>query len=113
MKKSRKLACHVVNSNISNIAIDSLPTLQVSVVIIALFENICDREPILTVISNIAEDVRYCCFSEVHVKTMTETEFAELFYTSHRMGSAQILSMKSLNRDQDPMIPSSTHLFSH
>ncbi len=65
MKKSKKRACHVVNSNN---AIDSLPTLHISVVIIALFENICDGEPILTVISNIAEDVRYCCFSEVHVK---------------------------------------------
>jgi hypothetical protein len=50
MKKSGKLACHVVNSNI---AIGSLPTLQISLGIIALFENIYDGKPILTVISNI------------------------------------------------------------
>ncbi len=50
MKKSRKLACHVVNSNI---AIDSLPTLQISEGIIALFEKIYDGEPILTVFANI------------------------------------------------------------
>jgi hypothetical protein len=34
MKKSGKLACHVVNSNI---AIGSLPTLQISVGMVALF----------------------------------------------------------------------------
>jgi hypothetical protein len=37
MKKSGKLACHVVNSNI---AIGSLPTLQISVGMLALFEKI-------------------------------------------------------------------------
>jgi hypothetical protein len=37
MKKSVKLVCHVVNSNI---AIGSLPTLQISPVIVALFEKI-------------------------------------------------------------------------
>ncbi len=36
MKKSRKLVCHVVSSNIAN---DSVPTLQVSVGIRALFEK--------------------------------------------------------------------------
>ncbi len=36
MKKSGKLACHVVNSNI---AIGSLPTLQISVGMLALFER--------------------------------------------------------------------------
>jgi hypothetical protein len=50
MKKSAKLACHVGNSNI---AIDSLPTLQILLGIIALFEKIYDGEPLLTVISNI------------------------------------------------------------
>ena len=54
MKKSVKLACHVVNSNI---AIGSLPTLQISQGIVALFEKIYDGEPILTVFSNIGEDV--------------------------------------------------------
>ncbi len=37
MKKSAKLARHVVNSNI---AIDSLPRLQIALGIIALFEKI-------------------------------------------------------------------------
>jgi hypothetical protein len=56
MKKSGKLACHVVNSNI---AIDSLPTLQISLASIrALFEKIDDGKPILTVFSNIGEDVQ-------------------------------------------------------
>jgi hypothetical protein len=50
MKKSVKLECHVVNSNI---AIGSLPTLQISLGIVALFEKIYDSEPIFTVVSNI------------------------------------------------------------
>ncbi len=53
MRKSGKLACHVVNSNI---AIGSLPTLQISLGIVALFEKIYDGEPILTVFSHIGED---------------------------------------------------------
>ncbi len=59
MKKSVKLACHMVNSNI---AIGSLPTLQISQGIFALFEKIYDSEPILAVISNIEEDIKYRCF---------------------------------------------------
>jgi hypothetical protein len=55
MKKSVKLACHVVNSNIAN---GSLPTLQISQGIVALFEMIYDGEPILTVFSNIGGDVQ-------------------------------------------------------
>jgi hypothetical protein len=54
MKKSGKLACHVVNSNI---AIGSLPTLQISLAPIALFEKIDDGKTIITVFSNIGEDV--------------------------------------------------------
>jgi hypothetical protein len=54
MKKSVKLACHVVNSNI---AIGTLSTLQISLGIVALFEKIYDGEPILTVVSNFGEDV--------------------------------------------------------
>jgi hypothetical protein len=56
MKKSRKLACHVVNSNI---AIGSLLTLQISVGIVALFETIYYEVPIPTVFSNIGEDVQF------------------------------------------------------
>jgi hypothetical protein len=37
----------------SNIAVDSLPTLQISLGIIALFEKLYDGKPILPVISNI------------------------------------------------------------
>jgi hypothetical protein len=40
----------VVNSNI---AIETLPTLQISVGVIAVFEKIYDGEPILYVFSNI------------------------------------------------------------
>ena len=42
MKKSAKLACHVVNSNI---AIGSLPTLQKSQGIVELFEKIYNGKP--------------------------------------------------------------------
>jgi hypothetical protein len=48
MKKSVKLACHVVNLNIG--AFGALPTLQISLRIVALFEKIYDDEPILTVV---------------------------------------------------------------
>jgi hypothetical protein len=66
MKKSMKLACHVVNSNI---AIGALPALQISQRIVALFEKIFDDEPILTVFSNIGEeDVLYNAF--VSIKCM-------------------------------------------
>ncbi len=54
MKKSGKLACHVVNSNI---AIGSLPRLQISLGIVALFEKFSYGDPILIVVSNIGEDV--------------------------------------------------------
>jgi hypothetical protein len=60
IKKSVKLACHVVNSNI---AIGALPTLQISLRIVALFEKIYDDEQILTLFSNIAEDVQYRYFN--------------------------------------------------
>jgi hypothetical protein len=60
MKKSVKLACHVAKSNI---AIGSLPTLQISLGFVALFEKIYDDVPILTVFSNIVDDVQYRCFN--------------------------------------------------
>jgi hypothetical protein len=56
MKKSAKLACHVVNSNIVN---GYLPTLQISLGIVALFEKIYYEVPILTVFTNIWEDGQY------------------------------------------------------
>jgi hypothetical protein len=55
LEKIRETACHVVNSNI---AIGSLPTLQISLATIALFEKINDEKAILTVFSNIGEDVQ-------------------------------------------------------
>jgi hypothetical protein len=60
MKKSAKLACHVVNSNI---AIGSLPTLQTSHGLLALFEKIYYGDLIFNVISNNGEDVQYRCFN--------------------------------------------------
>ena len=60
MKKSGKLACHVVNSNI---AVGSLPTLQTSHGLLALFEKISHGEPIFTDFSNIGDDVQYRCFN--------------------------------------------------
>ena len=56
MKKSTKLACHVENSNI---AVGSLPTLQISLGFVALFKKNYYEVPIITVFSNIGEDVRY------------------------------------------------------
>ena len=47
----------------SNIAIGSLPTLQTSHGLLALFEKIYDGGPILTVFSNIGDDVQYRCFN--------------------------------------------------
>ncbi len=67
MKKSGKLACHTASSNI---AIDSLPTLQISVVNIALFGKIYDGEPILIVISNIGEDDCTLYITVVSIKCM-------------------------------------------
>ncbi len=58
MKKSRKLACHVMNSNIT---IGSLPTLQIALGIVGLFEKIYNGKPILTVVSNIGDVYR--CFN--------------------------------------------------
>ena len=60
MKKSGKLACHVVSSNI---AIGSLPTLQTLHGLLALFEKIYYREPIFTVFSNIGDDIQYTVVS--------------------------------------------------
>ncbi len=60
MKKTVKLAYHLVNSNV---AIGSLPTLQISLGIVAFFEKNYNSEPILTAVSNIGEDVQYRCFN--------------------------------------------------
>jgi hypothetical protein len=54
--------CHLK----SIIAIGSLPTLQISLGIVALFEKIYDDEQILAVVSNIREDEQYRCFNLVY-----------------------------------------------
>ncbi len=80
-----------------------MPRLQISVEI-ELFEKIDDGELILTVFSNIGEDVQYRCFKCItYVKSVSqpdtiallgnnyslqiiETGFAEQFYASYRVG---------------------------
>jgi hypothetical protein len=59
------ILCACMPRGHSNIAIDSLPTLQISLGIVALFEKIYDGEPIFTGFSNIGEDVQkiFRCFS--------------------------------------------------
>jgi hypothetical protein len=57
-EKIRETCIHVVNLNIT---IDSLPRLQISLGIVALFEKISNGDPIITVVSNIGEDVQYRC----------------------------------------------------
>jgi hypothetical protein len=47
----------------SNIAIGSLPTLQTSPGLLALFEKIYDGEAIFTNFSNIGEDAQCRCFN--------------------------------------------------
>jgi hypothetical protein len=84
------------------VAIDSLPTLQIPLRIVELFEKIYDGEPILTVFSNIEEDVQYRCFNEG--------------YYVKRMGPAPIclkISARTAKRETYRMIPLSTRLFSH
>jgi hypothetical protein len=60
MKKSGKPAFYVLNSNIG---IESLPTLQISLGNLALFAKVYYGEPIITDLSNIGEDVQYRCFN--------------------------------------------------
>ncbi len=50
------------HSDASNIGEVPLPKLQTSCGFVALFEKIYDREPIITVISTIGEDVQHHCF---------------------------------------------------
>jgi hypothetical protein len=54
MKKSGKFAIRVLNSN--NAIFNFLPTVQISLGIVALVEKIYDGEPIHTVFSVIGED---------------------------------------------------------
>ncbi len=64
----------------SKIDIGALPTLQIPVGMVALFEKIYDGKPILTVFSNIGEDVQYRCFNEVYdVESVSQPETMPLF----------------------------------
>ncbi len=91
MKKSGKFAFHVVYSNV---AIDSLPTLQIPLGIVALFEKIYDGEPILTIFSNIGEDVQYRCFNEgYYVKSVSQPNTMPLFENNYCL---QIIDTGSL-----------------
>jgi hypothetical protein len=60
MFEHRNSGEYPVNRNITN---GSLPTPQISLGIVALFEKINIGEPIRTVVSNIGEDVQYRCFN--------------------------------------------------
>ena len=67
-----KVAGHVASSNI---AIGSLPTLQISLGMGALFEKIYYGETIPTVVSNIGEDVQYHWFNYVYdVKSVSQPD---------------------------------------
>jgi hypothetical protein len=63
LKKSGKLASYVLSS--IN-AINSSPTGQISLRIVALFKKIYDGKPILTVFSVSSEDLQHCCFIKVY-----------------------------------------------
>ena len=68
----------------SNIAVGSLPTLQISLGIVALFEKIYDGEPILTVVSNIGEDVQYRCFNKVYdVKSVSQPDTMQILENNY------------------------------
>ncbi len=75
-EKSVKHAFHVVKSNI---AIRSLPTLQISLGIVAFFEKIYDGEPILTIFSNIGEDV-HCTIPLFQISVLCEKGVAVRHY---------------------------------
>ncbi len=92
----------------SNTAINSLPTVQISVRIVAFFEKINDGDPILTNFSVSGEDLPLFQYSvPYYVRTVSlpandavfqtsmpcqiiETGFAEQFEAYHSMGSALI-----------------------
>jgi hypothetical protein len=106
MKKSAKLECHEVNSNI---AVGSLPTLQTLHGLLALFEKIYYGDPVFpssqitgrmyyTDVSNKVYDVKsesqpdaIALLGINYCLQIIETWFAEWFYASHTMGPAQIL----------------------
>ncbi len=78
MKKSVKLACHI--------AIVSLPTPQISLGIVELFEKIYDSDPIFTVISNIGKDLQYRCFNAVYdMKSVSLPDTMPILENNYRL----------------------------
>ncbi len=78
-----KLACHVVNSNV---AIGSLPKLQISLGIVSLLEKIYDGEPILTVFSHMYNTVvsNKCMMLKV-CRSPTQCRYSkQLFFANDR-----------------------------
>ncbi len=71
-EKSRKIVCHVVNSNN---ALKSLATSQISLGIVALFEKVYDGKPSLTVFSERMYLLHYCFNNEgYNVRSVLQPE---------------------------------------
>jgi hypothetical protein len=107
MKKSRKLSCHVVDSNIAN---GSLSTLQTSVVInlkdlewrADSYRRLKYRGGCTIPLFELSVWCEKCVKATFYYWfQMTETGFAEQFYASHRMGREICLEFceNSLKRD--------------
>jgi antibiotic biosynthesis monooxygenase (ABM) superfamily enzyme len=95
----------------SNIAIGSLPTLQTSHGLSALFEQIYYGEPIFTDF-----DFSIALLRNNYSLQIIETGFAEQFSAFQRMGPAPIcltISARIAERVTYRMIPLKTRLFSH
>ncbi len=68
-----------------NNAINSMPTLQISVGIVTLFEKIYDGEPILTVFFVSGEDLPHLCFSKVYyVRTVSQPDIDAAFHKHYK-----------------------------
>ncbi len=77
----------------SNIAIDSSPTLQISLEVLVLFEKIYDGEPIIIVVyyvKSVSQPDTIALLGINYSLQIIETGFAEQFYASHRMGPVPI-----------------------
>jgi hypothetical protein len=72
MKKIRKTYATL---SIQTSLFDSLPTIQISLGIITIFDKIYYGEPVFTFFSNIGEDVQYRCFNKVnYVKSVLQPD---------------------------------------
>jgi hypothetical protein len=65
----------------SHIAINSLPTLQISLGIVEFFKKIFDEQPILTVLSNIGKDLPL--FQMYAVKSESQPNITPLFENNY------------------------------